>query len=382
MTLYAYIIKEIWPNFLVSLLVFVFVMVAAQMLSITELVVTSGVKVTQVAGMIFFLLPDILSFALPAVTLMAVVTAFLRLSADSEIIALKSSGVSIYQMLPPVVVFSFIVFMLALGIALFAAPWGNRSFKDLLFKIAQTKADIGIKERVFSEPFKNVVVYVNSFSKQDGVLRDIFVVDRRDKTVANTIIAEEGRIMVNPDERIITLYFMKGIIFQVEKNFESARTINFNTYGLNISLKDILAGLETREKAPHELWVQDLVKELKTVPKGDERRNRILRELIEKVSIPLSIIFMGIIGVPLGAQIRTRGRTAGIGISLIVFSAYYLFLTAIRSICSSGVISPAFGVWLPDFFLILFCIILLRRASSERSTFYFPRFPFGKKTTS
>ena len=382
MTLYTYIIKELWPNFLASLLVFVFVMVAAQMLSITELIVTSGVKVTQVAGMIFFLLPDILSFALPAVTLMAVVVAFLRLSADSEIIALKSSGVSIYQMLPPVVIFSFMVFLIALSITVFAAPWGNRSFKDLLFTIAKSRADLGIKERVFSEPFENVVIYVNSFSKQDGVLRDIFVVDRRDNSVANTIIAEEGQILVNPDERIITLYFKKGIIFQVEENFESARTINFNTYGLNIGLKDIMAGLESRQKAPHELEVTELFEELKTVPQGDTRRNRVMRELVEKVSIPLSIIFMGMIGVPLGAQIRMRGRTAGISISLVVFSAYYLFLTAIRSICSSGMISPAFGVWLPDIFLILACIVLLRRASRERSTFYFPRFRFQKKTIS
>ncbi len=382
MTLYIYIMKEIWPNFLASLLVFVFVMVAAQMLSITELIVTSGVKIMQVAGMIFFLLPDILSFALPAVTLMAVVVAFLRLSADSEIIALKSSGVSIYQMLPPVVIFSFIVFLIALSITTFAAPWGNRSFKDLLFKIAKSKADLGIKERVFSEPFDGVVIYVNSFSKQDGILRDVFVVDRRDNSVANTIIAEEGRILVNPDDRIITLYFVKGSILQVEANFESARTINFNTYSLNIGLKEIMAGLETRQKAPHELEVQELVKELQIAPEGDSRRNRVMRELIEKISIPLSIIFMAMIGVPLGAQIRTRGRTAGIGISLVVFSAYYLFLTAIRSICASDAISPAYGVWLPDLFLILSCIYLLRRAASERSTFYVPRFPFKKKTIS
>ena len=274
------------------------------------------------------------------------------------------------------------VFLIALSITTFAAPWGNRSFKDLLFKIAKSKADLGIKERVFSEPFENVVIYVNSFSKQDGVLRDIFVVDRRDSSVANTIIAQEGRILVNPKQRIITLYFVKGIILQVEQNFESARTINFNTYSLNIGLKDIMAGLETRQKAPHELEVRELVEEVKNTPKGDSRRNRVMRELLEKLSIPFSIIFMGIIGVPLGAQIRTRGRTAGIGISLLVFAAYYLFLTAIRSMCSSGTISPAFGVWLPDLFLILSCLFLLHRAASERSTFYFPRFTFRKKLPS
>ncbi|MFW6099314.1 MAG: LptF/LptG family permease, partial [Thermodesulfobacteriota bacterium] len=100
MTLYRYILKEMLPTFLASLLVFVFIMVAAQMLSITELIVTRGVHFSQVAGIVLFLLPDILAFALPAVTLMSVVVAFLRLSVDSEIIALKSSGISLYQMLP------------------------------------------------------------------------------------------------------------------------------------------------------------------------------------------------------------------------------------------------------------------------------------------
>jgi len=84
-------------HFLASLFVFIFIMVAARMLSITELIVTRGVRVTQVIGMVVYLLPDILIFALPAVTLMSVVVAFLRLSVDSEIIALKSSGISLIR---------------------------------------------------------------------------------------------------------------------------------------------------------------------------------------------------------------------------------------------------------------------------------------------
>ena len=366
MTLYRYIINEIWPTFLASLFVFIFIMVAARMLSITELIVTRGVRVTQVIGMVAYLLPDILTFALPAVTLMSVVVAFLRLSVDSEIIALKSSGISLYQMLPPVVGFSFLVFFIGLAISIFAAPWGNRAFKDLIFKIAESKADIGIKERVFCEPFDNLVLYVNNFSRRERVLKDVFVVDRRDKDVTNTIVAEEGRIMMRPDERIITIYFVKGTIFVVDKNLSAARTIKFNTYGLNIGLKDVMANLASRRKAPHELSMGSLIEQLKTVPKGEMRYNRMMRELLEKGSIPLAVLFMGIIGVALGAQIRARGRSAGIGVSLAVFSAYYICLMVMRSICSSGGLSPVIGVWIPDVFLIISMIYFLRRASNER----------------
>lgn len=366
MTLYRYIINEIWPTFMASLLVFIFIMVAARMLSITELVVTRGVDLGQVLGMVVFLLPDILTFALPAVTLMAVVVAFLRLSADSEIVALKSSGISLYQLLPPVVAFSLAVFFLGVAISVFAAPWGNRAFKDLLFKIAESRADLGIKERVFCEPFDNLVFYVNSFDSQERVLKDVFVVDRRDEEVSNTIVAKEGRIMTQPDQRTITIYFGKGTIFAVERNMQTARTIKFNTYGLTISLKDVMKDLASRQKAPHELSVQKLIQELKRAPEKDDQRDRMMTELFEKISIPLAVLFMGIVGVPLGAQMRARGRSAGVGVSLAIFSVYYICLMVVRSICSSGSIPPAIGVWIPDLFLVIAIICLLRRAADER----------------
>ncbi len=381
MTLYRYIFREIWPTFLASLFVFIFIMMAARMLSITELIVTRGVRLSQVAGMVLFLLPDILTFALPAVTLMSVVVAFLRLSADSEIIAMKSSGISLYQMLPPVIVFSLMAFVACLAISVFAAPWGNRSFKDVLFKIAETKADLGIKERVFCEPFGNLIFYVNSFSREKRLLKDVFVVDRRDQEMTNTIVSDEAQIIMRPAERIITLLFMKGTIFLVEKSLEASRTIKFNTYALNIGLKDVLADLASRKKSPHELSVSQLIAQLKSTPDTDSEYSRVMRELLEKLSIPLAVFFMGIIGVPLGAQIRGRGRSTGISVSLLVFSVFYLILMIIRSVCSTGALSPVFGVWIPDFFLIVSVIYLLRRAANERPIHLLPRLSsFWKKS--
>jgi len=193
------------------------------------------------------------------------------------------------------------------------------------------------------------------------------VVDRRDEEVTNTIVAEEGRMIVQPDQRIITIYFAKGTIFAVEKSMNTARTIKFNTYGLTIGLKDVMKDLASRQKAPHELSVAKLIQEIQTVPKGDVQRSRMMRELLEKFSIPLAVLFMGIIGVPLGAQMRARGRTAGIGVSLAVFSIYYICLMVVRSISSSGSVPPAVGVWVPDLFLVITLIYLLRRAADERS---------------
>jgi len=372
-TLHKYIFNEIWPTFLVSLFVAIFVILATRMLSIIELVVNRGAHAVQMGMMLLYLVPDIVVFALPAATLMAVLVAFLRLSADSEIIAMKANGISLYQMLPSVFVLSVLAFVLALLLNGFAVPWGNRSFKDLIFQIARSRADLGIKERVFSEPFGNVMFYVNHISTHDHVMKDLFVVDRRDKTATNTIVAREGKILVDPDKRSITLRFKNGTIFVVDKNLASARTIRFDTYDLNIGLKDIMAALETRRKHASEMRIRELVKGIETVKPTSRLYNKMKIKLFEKLSVPVAVFLMGLIGVPLGANIRARGRSAGVGISLAIFVAYYVSFTGVERICETGALAPEIGIWLPDIFLLVACVYLFRRVSRERSINIFKR---------
>ena len=81
-----YIFDEIWPTFLAGLIAFVFIIVATKLLSVTELIIARGVHIAQVVSMVVYLLPDIITFALPAATLLAVVIAFLRLSVDSPVL--------------------------------------------------------------------------------------------------------------------------------------------------------------------------------------------------------------------------------------------------------------------------------------------------------
>lgn len=373
-TLYKYIFKEIWPTFLACLFVSVFIVVASKMLSITDLIIARGVPVSQVARMVTYLLPDIMAFAMPAASLIAVVLAFLRFSVDSEIIALKSSGISLYQMLPPVVLFSCMGLLVSIVISFIGVPWGNSSFKSLIYRIAESKADLGIKERIFCEPFDNLVFYVDSYSEQEKEMRNVFVTDRRDTAVTNTIIAEKCRFFSRPQEKIITLRFQNGTMFFVEKDLQTGRTVRFKTYDLNIGLKDILAALASRQKAPKEMSAGELIRQLKVVSNGDMKHNEIMIELLEKCTIPLAVFLMGIIGVPLGSQLKTKGRSLGIGVSLIVFAAYYLCLAGARSLCEAGTLAPAFGVWIPDLVLFIGCVYFMGRVGNEQSIILVPAF--------
>jgi lipopolysaccharide export system permease protein len=366
-TLYRYIVREIWPTFLACMAVSVFIILATKMLKIAELVVNQGVRPAYVLRMVLYLLPDIVTFALPAASLMAVLIAFLRFSADNEIIAMKSAGISVYQMLPPVLILSLLGAGFAFVLGTYAAPWGNRSLKDLIFQIAQSKADLGIKERVFCEPFDQVVFFVNHFSPRERRLKDVFVVDRRDKDISSTIVADEGRIFFHPERRAMTIQFLSGSVFIVDKDLASARTVQFKSYDLVIELKDMLAALTSRPKKPKEMTIRELRAQLNDLQKGTAVYREHLIEIFERFAMPVGAFLMSVVGVPLGAQIRGRGRSAGIGISLVLFLLYYICLAGASNLSESGLLPPFFGVWIPNGFLLVACLFLICMASRERS---------------
>jgi lipopolysaccharide export system permease protein len=373
-TIYKYILKEIWPSLVASLVVFVFIVLAARIINISEWVVNHGVQLSQMVGMISYLLPGMILFALPASALMAVFIAFHRLSGDNEILALKSSGIGLYQMLPPVVLISIVCLAAALLISLFGAPWGHRSFKDLIFRIAQSKADLGIQERIFCEPFNGITFYVNGFSSEGRAIQDVFLVDRRDPSSTHTIVAREGRIVSRPESRIITVRFKDGTIFISGRKEAGVRTIRFDAYDLTIGLDDIMPALTARQLSPKEMSFRDLLGSLGDRKEKNSEYHEALVEIMERFSIPSAVFLMGIIGVPLGAQLRAGGRLVGIVVSFVVFLMYYLLLAGFRSIGETGVVSPAIGSWVPVLFLLAGCIWLLRRAAQERTINILDRF--------
>jgi lipopolysaccharide export system permease protein len=360
-----------------SLLVFGSIMVTTRLLTLTEWVVNRGVRVVEVVKLIIFLFPNILLFALPAASLMAVLIGFVRLSSDNEIIALKSSGVSLYQMLPPVIILCFTGFLFAMFVGVLAVPWGNRSFKDHMFQIVEAGVDVNIKERVFNQLFEDVVFYINSIEPRDGLMRDVFVVDRRDPTVVNTIVAEEGRILKHSELRTITFHFTDGTIFMVTKDFESARTLKFNTYDLNIGLDDLMSTLTLREKVPKEMFTDELIECLDQCERQDAEYNEIAIELLERFSIPVAVFFIGLIGAPLGAQIRSRARSLGIFASLVIFVMYYICFLGMKSMAETGIISPHVAMWVPDLFLAACSVYLIYRVANERPIRPLRRFTFG-----
>jgi lipopolysaccharide export system permease protein len=339
------------------------------MMGITEMIITYRVKLANIFTIISCLFPRAFLFALPPACLICILLTFLRFSSDNEVTALHASGISLYQILPPVFLFSVLIYIVTSLVMMYWVPWGNRSYKNILLQLAESKTNIMLKERIFIEPFDGIVFYINSISSKDHILHDLFVVDRRDSLLTYTIISKQGAIISEPESKSVTIHFLEGTIFAVDKNHRATRTIKFDKYDLKIDLKNLFTSFASREKTDKEMVVMELYNLLRKTPISDEAYHRIGIRFYEMFSIPLAVSLLALIGAPLGTQISTGGLMKGIVISLGVYLFYYASLETVRYICERGIISPPVGVWIPNIILLGICLILMIRAGHDRPLF-------------
>jgi lipopolysaccharide export system permease protein len=340
--------------------VFTFIVLAGKILQLTEWMVNHGIDLTQVALITLFTLPYVLFFTLPMATLLSSVAAFSRFNEDSEIIALKSSGLSIYQLFPPVVLFSFISYVVASFIAIYFLPVSNYSMARLLFEVAQSNTSIGIRQGVFNDAIPQIVLYANQISAYDQTMEGVFIFDERDPTMSNTIIARQGRINPDPKRMSLTLNLLNGSSYMVTKDLDSSRTLRFQSYDLRIELEDIVKRFSSRMKAGDEMSLSELMRQLKEKKEGTARHNILAIELHRKFSIPFACLLLGVIGLPLGLMIKARARAWGIALSIGIFVAYYILLSAGDSLGETGTIDPALAMWIPNMVLGFATLVLIR----------------------
>src|SRR6185295_6327510 len=133
-----YVFRELLGPFIFGLIVFSFVIiprlpVAGRPL---ELLVQKNVTPQEILLILAYILPTILTFSLPMAALLAILVSFGRLSADNEVTAMRSSGVSIQNLVRPVLVFAGLTFMVAFVNANYWQPHANEKLKVMRNEIA------------------------------------------------------------------------------------------------------------------------------------------------------------------------------------------------------------------------------------------------------
>jgi len=363
---HRYVLKETLTYSLIAVLVFTIVFMMGKTLKLTDLLVNKGVSLFDIGKLLFYLLPSSLILMIPIALLLGVLITFVRLSSDNEIVALKASGVSLYQLTPPVLFLSVMAYLLSTFLVIYGLPWGNKGFKYVLFDIAKTKAYTAFKERVFNDSFDGVVIYVDKITLRGNKLERIFIhSEDKEGGESKTILAKEGYVGTNPDSQYIAFHLIGVTGDQMPKEgksyarIESDTLVHKLTFGGNLYR---VKGFRTRD---WEMSIGELRTKIKILKILHQDYTPQLLEIYRKFSIPFACVVFGLMGIPLGVQPRRSGKSYGFILGIPVVLAYYMLRIFAETVTYNGFIPLLIASWTPNLILMALAIYLLVKTANE-----------------
>ena len=365
--IHRYIFKEIASSFIIILFILTFVLLMGKILQIMDLIINKGISAFTIAKLIFFLLPSFMLFTIPIALLIAILIAMGRFSADNEITALKTSGISLMQIYYPVAIASLITFIITIIVGYFLVPQSNFATKRLLFNIAQQNANIGIKEKVFNSDFKGFLLYAENIPVDKNYMEDVIVSDNRIIGEQNTILAKKAFLVSDPESMTVKLKLENGSIHTVSSDLKNYRKIDFKSYDIKLDLSTALASLNESSKSSTEMTMTELLEKMKKPGMDKAAIRELAIEVHKKFSIPLSCIFFGLLALPLGIKSHRAIKSRGFAVGIIIVSVYYLLRIGGEALVETGHLSPEVGVWTPNFIFAFIGIYLLYMANKEIS---------------
>lgn len=358
-----YILQEFFHSFILSIIVFTFVLLVGNIIKLADLVINKGVDFISVIKLFLFLIPWLLSFTLPIAVLTAVILTFGRLSGDGELTAMKASGVSLGRAAFPVimlgVIFSFLAFYLNDQIS----PNASFASRTVIRDIGMKNPTAYLEEGAFIRGFENYVIFI--YEIRGNKLKNIRVYQPQEGKATRTIIAERGEINTYPSKNIIELKLFNGTSEEPSPTEpENFYKLNFKTYNMTLDLSTLIKK-EKVEKKTREMTVNELNREIANSLSQRIDPTPLFVEIYKKVNMSLASFVLVLLGIPLGIKAHRSEKSIGFGMSLILFAVYWGAFLGGVALSLQGVVPPFIGVSLPNalFFvlgLVLF-IITARR---------------------
>lgn len=359
--------KELLQPFLLCLGFLSLVFLLTKIIDITDLVVNYRASLSTVLSMVGYTLPVLMQYTLPMSVMMAVLLTLLRMSADREIVAIKTGGAGLSAIFLPVGSFCVAGALLTLAVTIYAVPWGNYSYKKMVVEIASAGVDASLKEGTFNTNFDGVMLYVERIDPEDKSLHGVFIRDTRNPESELSITAPKGVRFFSKKANAITLRLFNGEVNQVNLADRAVNSIAFSIYDIRVDLSKIGSAKTMGNKARDEMSLSELKDFIASEKKAGRLPDTAIMELHEKFALALAALTLGILSISLGLRTAFFRKGSGMGLGLVCFLLYYVMHASGWSLGKSGILPPEYALWMGNVVMGSAALIFLARVSREKS---------------
>jgi lipopolysaccharide export system permease protein len=401
-----YVLKAHLAPAAAGLAIFYFVLSMDFLVDYLNLFIAKGVPGMAVLEAFVLSLAWMTILAVPMAVMVAVLTAFGRLSQDNEITAVKANGVSVFALVAPVLA---VVAALSIGLFQFGnvmLPAANHRLTALLVDIHRVRPLAAIEPGILTELPGGYRIIVERLDPGTSEIFGVRIHKIEGGEPLQTIVARSGRVADSPAEGVTRLELFDGEIQELdpedptrfnrllfdrhvinvargaadlvrtertrrgerelsagelqakmveqegERNTARARIGEVLDRDLSLVLDAAYGGgaaeTQTDLRSARESARRTIQGELRTITDLSNRTRRFEVEYHKKFSIPFSCIVFVLLGAPLGIRSRRGGVGIGAGIGILFFLVYYLFLVGGEQLGDRGMISPFWAMWAPN----------------------------------
>ena len=363
-----YVFGSFLSSFLLAFLVLSFVLTIGLLVQIVGYIL-DGVPMSLVGEFCLVSLPETLQWSMPLALLVSAVLVFSRLSADSEISAMRACGIDLFSVMKWPAVFALGCTLLGVFINNEIVPRGHEVRRSLKAKVSVgTGLELLEPGRVIDD-FPKVKIYFGA--KEGNWLHDLVVIDYSNPKVDRMITATKALVTQQGKDVALDLYQMT--VDPVDEKHPTMARANRFRYFVKDAIKEAKYSRKTKDLRAFELLksigaMEDMLKRARDDGSDGKIMQWLKRDISRaKVEFSKRIVFafasicFVLVGIPLGIKAQRKESSVGMAVSLCIALGYYMVVILMLSMQKNHVFHPHILIFLPVVFCTVAAVYLVRR---------------------
>lgn len=352
-----YLIRELTLPFFFSVAMFTSVGVAIGTLSdLMNKIFESDLSWFLALEIMLLKVPEFVSYALPISVLLTTLITYSRLSKDSELIALQSSGISIYRLVTPALILSLLITTITFLFNELIVPAANFEATSILVKNLNEERQFLLRKDIFYPEYEEVrqdngtsfkqlktLFYAKKF---DGInMRQLTVLNQSKSGLNNIIVSQKASW--NQQDKVWD--FFNGFIYNLNPDASYESSLAFDIKKINLPKTPLELAIQSRD--PYEMNINQAKEYLKLLRLLGDEKTILMFEVrtAQKFAFPFVCIIFALVGSALGSRPNYSSKATSFGLSVAIVFGYYLSGFLISSLGLIGILTPVMAAWLPNF---------------------------------
>ncbi len=332
-----YLWRELAFFFIGIILGFVVLMIGNTLYIMSELIFNKRIPLGILSQIILLRTPAMFVLGFPVATLFAVLLTLGRLGRDSEIVAMRTGGVSMTRVVMPVLLFSVVISIITFWLNEKIVPEANHISQNYIRQFWIADVMESAKANVFFHVSDDIVIYTeayNELTKQMGQLT-FFELDQMGFPALSVVRSGhfEGDF----------LFLNDGQTFEFSRRGDAKQSAVFFEVVKDISRE--MGELYGENRTPQEMTGGQLRDVIKNFRENNVRPHALETDYYFKFSIPVANFVFAMVGVLFSVVNPRKENASGVIFAIVCIGVYWVLMTVMRSLGQKGIIEPWIAAW-------------------------------------